>query len=97
MAINLEMDVLVPVSELVRQKLGKRISPATLWRWRLKGINGARLECVLCGGRWLSTSSSFAEFLRVQTANVQPALIDAPAPTERSAATTKKLAAAGLL
>ena len=97
MSINLETDDLIPVSRLIQQRLGKRISPATLWRWRLKGINGARLECVLCGGCWMTTAKSFAEWVRAQTANCQPAPLDTDAPTERSAATTKKLAAAGLL
>lgn len=97
MAINLETDALVPVSDLIRQKLGKRISPPTLRRWRLKGINGARLECVLCGGRWMTTAAAFAEFVRQQTANRQPAPMDNDAPAERSAAKTRKLVRAGLL
>ncbi|MFM9966028.1 MAG: DUF1580 domain-containing protein [Planctomycetaceae bacterium] len=97
MAINLETDDLIPVGQLLKQRLGKRISPATLWRWRLKGINGARLECVLCGGCWMTTAKSFADWVRAQTANCQPAPLDTDAPAERSAATTKKLAAAGLL
>ena len=97
MAINLETDDLIPVGQLLKQRLGKRISPATLWRWRLKGINGARLECVLCGGCWMTTAAAFAEFVRSQTANCQPAPMDDAAPTERSEVTKRKLAAAGLL
>ena len=96
MAINLETDDLVPVGQLIKKRLGKRKSPATIWRWRLSGINGARLECVKAGGVWMCTIAAFAEFLRAQTANCTPAPIDA-APTERSEATRKKLAAAGLL
>ena len=97
MAINLEIDDLVPIGTLIKQRLGKRISPATIWRWRLRGINGARLECVLCGGCWMTTAAAFAELLRAQTANVQPALLESAAPVERSDAKKRKLAAAGLL
>ena len=84
MSINIELDKLFPVAPLIEQRIGKRPAPATIWRWRLKGINGVRLECVLCGGCWMTTAAAFAEFVRAQTANVQPALLDAPAPTERS-------------
>ena len=97
MAINLETDDLIPVGQLLKQRLGTRKSPATVWRHRLKGINGARLECVLCGGCWMTTVGAFAEWVRQQTANCQSAPLGNDAPAERTAATTKKLAAAGLL
>lgn len=97
MSINLETDELIPVGQLIKQRLGKRISPATLWRWRLRGINGARLECVLCGGSWMTTAKSFAEWVHAQTANCQPAPMDSDALTERNEATKQKLKAAGLL
>ena len=44
--INIETDDLVPLGILAAQRLGKRRSPATLWRWRLHGVNGARLAVV---------------------------------------------------
>ncbi len=95
--INLEIDDLRPVNKFVRARFGKRVSPATLWRWHAKGSNGARLEVVKCGGCWMTTAAAFAEFIRVQTANCTPTPIGNDAPVERSAATKKKLAAAGLL
>lgn len=70
MAIDPESDFLAPVLEVIRQRLGKSVSPATSWRWRQIGINGAKLECVRSGGRWMSTPAAFGEFLRNQTANV---------------------------
>ena len=45
----------------------------------------------------MTTAAAFAEFLRAQTANSSPAPLASDAPTERSAATAKKLAAAGLV
>ena len=95
--INLDTDDLIPVGQLAEQRLGKRPSPATLWRWKLKGVNGAKLAVVKSDGCWMTTRAAFADFLRQQTANCSPAVIDSAAPVERSAAMQKKLAAAGLL
>ena len=90
-------DNLVPLADVIRQRLGRRVGPATIWRWRLKGINGAKLPAIRCGQRWMTTVAAFADFIRAQTANCQPAPLDSDAPTERSAATTAKLKAAGLV
>jgi len=95
-AINPETDELIPVGTLLRKKLGRRIPPATHTRWRIHGVAGAKLECVRCGC-WMTTEAAFAEFVRAQTANCSPAPIEPAAPAERSEATRKKLAAAGLL
>ena len=95
--IDPEVDDLRPINDIVKARFGNRNSPATNWRWRLKGVNGAKLSCVRFGGCWCTTAAAFADFIRAQTANCQPATLDTEAPTERSAATTKKLAAAGLL
>ena len=95
--INLDTDDLIPVGQLAEQRLGKRPSPATLWRWKLKGVNGAKLAVVKSGGCWMTTRAAFAEFLRQQTANCSPSASANDAPAERSPATQKKLAAAGLL
>lgn len=96
--INPEVDDLRPVNDIVQARTGKRNNPSTTWRWRLKGVNGAKLPMVRVSGVWCTTAAAFAEFIRAQTANCSPAPMHADAaPAERSAATTKKLAAAGLL
>lgn len=96
-SINLEIDELHPVAQIAEEILGKRPSPSTTWRMHLKGVNGARLEVVRAGSRLMTTRAAFADFLRRQTANRQPAPLESDAPAERSPATQKKLAAAGLL
>lgn len=99
MMINLKTDELRPLNEVIRARIGKRISPATLWRWRLKGVNGVRLECVRVGGNWFTTNAAFAEFLAAQTANVlgpELARLD-PTPPRRSPETERRLREAGLL
>jgi uncharacterized protein DUF1580 len=95
--INPEVDDLRPVNDFVQARFGKRISPATAWRWRLRGVNGAKLEVVKFGGCWCTTAAAFALFVRQQTANCQPPPSPSGAPAERSANTKRKLAAAGLL
>lgn len=97
MAINLETDELVPVAVIAKQMTGKRPAPSTSSRWHLKGVNGARLEVVKSGPGWMTTRAAFAEFLRLQTANSQPATLNSDAAAERTAATREKLRKAGLL
>ena len=93
--IDVETDTLTSVRSLARQRLGKNIAPSTIWRWVRKGCRGCRLEAVQVMGTWHSTPPAFAAFITGQTAAAFGA--DAPATAERSATTTKKLLAAGLL
>jgi len=70
--IDLEIDTLIPIGELVKQRLGKRLSDGTKWRWRLKGVKAGgrfiKLECVKVGGVWHTTSEAFIRFIEAQTA-----------------------------
>ena len=103
--IDIETDELLPVAAVIKERLGKKLSAPTLWRWRVIGIRGVKLECVLAGGVWCTTLKAFAEFLRAQTAAAlergaarsrpkgKPAR---PSPT-RDTATRNRLANAGLL
>lgn len=92
-------DDLRPIGEVVKARLGKRISPATLWRWRLKGVNGVRLQCLRLGGSWLTSDAAFGEFLRAQTRNVLAACAGptADAPRERSSQKIRRPPATGRL
>lgn len=98
--IDPEHDDLRPVSEIAKARLGKRPSPAVIWRWRVKGCHGARLECVQVSGCWCTTVAAFAQFIRQQTANAtakcQAAGVESD-PGPRDERTTRKLKAAGLL
>lgn len=95
--IDLETSKLVPLGLLLKERIGRNISPATRWRWIHKGVRGGiKLEAVCVAGCWHTTREAFAEFLRAQTAAASP-----DAPTEdagaRSESTTRRLQAAGLL
>lgn len=98
--LELGTDGLRPVNEIIKARLGKRISPATLWRWRLKGVNGVRLQCLRLGGVWVTSDAAFGEFLRAQTENALAACtggqLNQP-PAERSPEKIRRLKAAGLL
>lgn len=95
--IDAERDELTPVRHHARKILGKDISPACQWRWVRKGVRGCRLEAINVMGVWHTTPEAFGAFLRNQTAAALGTDAPVAALAERSAATTKKLAAAGLL
>ena len=101
-AIDLEHDTLTPVRQLIRQRLGKDISPPTQWRWILRGIKTAtgrvKLEAVRVGATWCTTPAALARFLQAQTAAALAASSDDdPAPTGRSETVARRLRKAGLL
>ncbi|MBI1900939.1 MAG: hypothetical protein HYS13_07485 [Planctomycetia bacterium] len=101
-AIDLERDTLTPVRQLVRQRLGKNISPPTQWRWILKGVkagNGrVRLEAVRVGATWCSTPAALARFFEAQTAAALASSVDDDRTRSgRSETVERRLRKAGLL
>ena len=96
--IDPEVDRLTRVCELVKQRLGKYVSPSTTWRWRLKGVKvgdrRVKLECVRLAGCWYTTEKALAEFIRAQSERPTPN--DSDAPAKRDARTERRLQEAGL-
>jgi hypothetical protein len=82
-----------PLGKLVAEKIGKRMSPAALWRWHKTGLaNGARLQVQRVGGALFCRDSWWDEFLRAQQSPQSRAVAAAlPNPCE------DELRAAGLL
>jgi Protein of unknown function (DUF1580) len=70
-------------------------NPATLWRWRTKGIRGIRLQTVLVGGRRFVTRKAIEEFIQRLTEAAEQRATDIR--QERSQATIVDLKSAGLL
>jgi hypothetical protein len=64
-------------------------SPATLWRWALRGIRGHRLETVIVGGRRYSSRDAFDRFLR----SLNETRVAEPASESRQRADQKTIAA----
>ncbi len=95
--IDVEHDVLTPVRKLAKQLANWDMPPSTQWRVIRNGVRGCRLEAKLVRGVWHTTTKAWGAFIDGQTAAALGSDAPATAPAERSAETTKKLAAAGLL
>lgn len=76
--IDLQNDRLIPVQELCEARLGKRVSPPTLFRWIQRGNRAGKLEAVWIAGRWCTTEIAFADYMRRTTA----AKLTSPAPAD---------------
>jgi hypothetical protein len=98
-AIDLETDDLIPIGDLTKKRLGKRVLPTTIWRWRLKGVKAGgvtiKLEAVRVAGVWHTTTAAFADFIAAQTAAANAA--HKTEPSERSESTERRLAKAELV
>jgi hypothetical protein len=97
MSANLTTESLRPLIGLLESKLGKRPSPATVWRWTAKGVRvgdrRVKLEAVRVGQSLFSTSEAVERFIERQNES-------APSdeqPVERSDVTRRRLKEAGLL
>ena len=96
--IDLEHDELRPVADICYRKTGKRPAPQCVWRWRVKGCRGVRLECYLIQGIWQTTEAAFAAFIRGQTqAAIDSCEAEGHATGERTSATQRRLQSAGLI
>lgn len=78
-AIDLDRDSLKPVSSICEQRTGKRAAPSKVWRWRIKGVRGVKLEAVLINECWHATNKAFSDFIRGQTAAATSASKTQPA------------------
>lgn len=97
MAIDPERDTLIPAAKLIEQKTGRRPSPQQSWRWRTRGVNGARLECVRIGSQWYTTEAAFSEFIRAQSGDSWKSGSPVTPPKEREDQMRRRLKAAGLM
>ena len=73
MSINVETEDLIPFSE-ARTAFpgGKRLSLATLHRWRMHGVRGTRLQTCLVGGLRYVSRESISRFLAEQNQDELP-------------------------
>src|SRR5690242_14561931 len=96
-AINIDDDDLQPAGELLKAKLGHRITPGTLWRWHRQGTRGCRLACLMVGGVLHTTPQAVAEFIRGQNPEfASPTVAPGSCGKQkaRSASTARRLKAA---
>jgi hypothetical protein len=76
---------------------GKRLSLATLHRWRLKGVRGTRLETILIGGQRYTSTEAIGRFIAAQNASDSPVPTISPDQRRRQAeAAQRALAESGI-
>ena len=98
MSINTDTETLITLSE-ARTAFpgGKRLSLATLHRWRLHGVRGVRLETILIGGLRYVSREAISRFIGQQNADKSPTPATTPGQRSRQAkAAQKELARAGV-
>jgi Protein of unknown function (DUF1580) len=84
--------------------LPKRPNPATLWRWRTKGVRGVKLETLLIGGRRYVSRVALQQFIDAVT-SAASRTEESPAASkpsnetkrQRPAETSRRLRQAGLI
>jgi hypothetical protein len=87
-------DDLIPLRDVPSiLKTPKKLNPVTVWRWRLRGRKGVRLETVLIGQNYYTTAAALRAFLAASSGNTPPA---APTRKARAARAEKELTELGV-
>jgi hypothetical protein len=101
MAINAFTEYVMKLAEAGRRCPGGPVSPATIYRWSKRGIEGERLETINVGGVTMTSTEALQRFFERITAakesKTQAALDALCDDVERSDGTSRRLEAAGLL
>ena len=79
MTIDVELETLLTFEDARTAFPGdKRLSLATLHRWRLNGVRGVKLETVLIGGLRYTSREAISRFIAQQNAAEVPAAAITP-------------------
>ncbi len=75
MTIDVQTETLISFSDARSAFPGivRRLSLATLHRWRLNGVRGVKLETVLIGGLRYTSREAIGRFIQAQNADDAPA------------------------
>lgn len=95
--IDVSRETIMPLSQAAREVPGKPIHVSTVHRWRMKGVRGVRLECIMRGGIRYTSREALARFFAATTAAAEGR--PAPSTPDRSAqiaAAEKELAELGI-
>ncbi len=97
MSIDVDAEDLIPLCE-ARTAFpgGKRLSLATLHRWRLHGVRGTKLETCLVGGLRYTSRQSIQRFVANQNATESPAPSFTPSQRQKQAEVANRLLAEAL-
>jgi hypothetical protein len=80
--IDVATEHLLTLSEAAKLLPGK-VSVTTLWRWRLHGIRGRKLESVMLGGKVYTSREAIQRFAR-QLGGTDAAAIRSPRQREKA-------------
>jgi hypothetical protein len=87
--IDLTQETMLSLAQAARRfppfRLGRPVSPATIWRWCHEGVKVpdagvVKLECIRVSGRWLTSVQAISRFVARQTPGVNN---EPPAETPR--------------
>lgn len=88
MAIDIETETLITLTQAANRVPGEKVHPMTVRRWHRVGVRGIKLETVVVAGRrWTSHAALFRFLKRRADADVQPGVTtprterDAKSPT----------------
>lgn len=70
------------VPPLVPGRAGRPVSPATVYRWATKGLNGARLQTVQVGSRMVTSREALDRFFAELT-SIKAEQLGEPSPVMR--------------
>src|SRR5262249_46280993 len=75
-------------------RLGRPVSPSTIWRWINDGVelpDGSivRLDGVRVAGRWLTSAEAIVRFIEAQMPDLDKPRSPLPTPTKRKKAAEK--------
>lgn len=97
MPIDIDRETLIHFPEARSAFPGKRVSLATLHRWRLHGSRGVKLDTVAVGHLRYTSAEAIGRFIRAQNADETPAPQFTATQRQRMANTANRaLEAAGL-
>ena len=57
----------LPVATAIELVTGRRLHPATCWRWGTRGIDGVKLKTWMVGGRRCTTVEAVQDFICKRT------------------------------
>lgn len=70
MAFDIQNETLIPFKDVpkwCRLHLKNNVHPSTIYRWRLRGIRGIKLETVLAGGKRYTSAEALQRFFTNST------------------------------
>jgi hypothetical protein len=96
--VDLTQETMLSLAQAARRfpssRLGRPVSPATIWRWcregvKVRGVGIVRLECVRLSGRWITSVEAISRFVARQT---PPIAGEVPAQTPHTAGQRQRAA-----